>query len=164
MAIAKIEPTGCTVHKGKVQLRFSFYLEPSDPRYEEQYVQVPIIPEGGYPGEVDAEGSPIDIGHYNNWHESLPKKWQNNPFHNHFVYVDPDTPDAEINQLLTESLEEFFGIWTQGKDIPEMWKTKPLKSKRRFVAGDVSSRNIGKCQAKVEDIITRISDFEARKK
>lgn len=160
MAIGKIEPTGCTVRKGKVQLRFSFYLEPGDARYEEHHVQVPIIPEGGYPGEVNAEGAPVDQDHYNSWLESLAKKWQDNPFHNHFVYVDADATDAEIRQLMTESLEEFWGIWANGEDILKAWKAKPLKSKRRFVAGDMSSRNVRRCRQKVEDIVERASGFQ----
>ncbi len=160
MAIGKIEPTGCTVRKGKVQLRFSFYLEPGDARYEEHHVQVPIIPEGGYPGEVNAEGAPVDQGHYNSWLESLAKEWQDNPFHNHFVYVDADATDAEIRQLMTESLEEFWGIWANGEDILKAWKAKPLKSKRRFVAGDMSTTNMKRCRQKVEDIVERASGFQ----
>lgn len=163
MAVGKIEPTGCTVRRGKVQIRFSFYLEPDDPRYEEHHVLVPIIPPEGYLGEVDAGDSPIDLDDYSAWIESLPKEWQNNPFHNHFVYVDADTPDAEIKQLLAESLEEFFSIWAENKDILEAWRTQSLKSKRRSVAGDMSNRNIKKCQNRVKIIISRISDFEVRK-
>jgi len=154
MAIGKIEPTGCAVHKGKVQLRLSFYLEPGDPRYEEHHVQVPIIPEGGYPGEVDAEGSPVDQDHYNSWLESLPKVERDNPFHNHFVYVDADATDDEIEQLLVESLEEFFGIWAGGEDILKAWKPK-----EGFVPGGMSDKNKQKCQRKVEDIIGRASEF-----
>jgi len=160
MAIGKIEPTGCAVHKGKVQLRLSFYLEPSDPRYEEHHVQVPIIPEGGYPGEVNAGGLPVDQDAYDNWLESLPKEWRDNPFHNHFVFVDADVTDAEIKQLLAESLEEFYGIWARGEDILKVWKESPLKSKKPFVPGDMSDKNKQKCQQKVEDVVGRTSEFQ----
>lgn len=163
MAIGKIEPTGCTVRKGKVQLKFSFYLEPSDPRYEEHHIQVPIIPEGGYPGEVGADGSPVDQDAYNAWIESLPKEWQDNPFHNHFIYVDPDITEAEIKQLMAEALDEFFGIWTEGEDILKAWRTRPLKSKKHFVAGDLSDGNIKKCQSRVKAVTSRVLDFEVRK-
>lgn len=155
MAIAKIEPTGCAVYKGKVQLRLSFYLEPGDPRYEEHHVPVPITPEGGYPGEVDAEGSPVDQDRYNSWLESLPKEWRDNPFHNHFVYVDVGAKDAEIEQLLEDSLKEFLGIWAGGEDILKAWK--PPKS---FVAGDMSTKNKRKCQGKVDDIVKRVTEFQ----
>ena len=166
MPIAKIEPTGCTVRKGKVQLRFSFYLEPGDARYEEQHVQVPIIPEGGYPGEVDAEGTPLDQEHYNSWLESLPKQGQDNPFHNHLVYVDADTPDAEIKQLLTETLEEFYGIWAEGADINKEWKVRPLKARQHFNksrAGfdrEASKSKVKQCENRVKTIKERVAEFE----
>lgn len=163
MTIAKVEPTGCIVRKGKVQLRFSFYLEPGDARYEHHHVQAPIIPGGGYPGEVDADGMPVDQEHYNSWLESLPKKWQDNPFHNHFVYVDADTSDAEIKQLMAESLEEFYRIWAEGEEILEAWRTKPLKSKKRFEPGDKSKKNEQKCQNKVDDIKKRVVEFEVKR-
>lgn len=155
MAIAKIEPTGCCVYKGKVQLRFNFYLEPGEPRYKEHYIQVPIIPEEGYIGEVDTEGYPVDMEGYNNWLESLPKKWQNNPFHNHFVYVAASSTDNEIRQLLTESLVEFLGIWGTKKNILDVWKPKG-----RFVAGDMSSQNINNCHLKANYIKTNALIFQ----
>lgn len=154
MSYAKIESSGCTVQKGKVQLRFSFYLEPDDPRYEEYHIQVPIIPPEGYQGEVSARDRPVDTDDYNQWRESLPKEWQNNPFHNHFVYVDPDTTDTEIKQLMAESLDEFFAIWGRGEDILKVWKPKG-----RFVAGDSLPANARKCQQRVEDIRGRDSEF-----
>jgi hypothetical protein len=161
MAYGIIEPTGCVACMGKVQLRIAMYLEPDDSRYEEHHVQVPIMPEGGYPGEVDAEGAPVDQEHYNSWLESLPKEWRDNPFHNHFVYVDADVTDGEIKQLLAESLEEFYGIWAEGEDILRAWKERPLKSKRGFVAGNMSDKNTKKCQRKVEDVIERALEFRA---
>lgn len=158
MAIARIEPTGCCVHKGKIQLRFSFYLEPSDPRYEEHHIKVPIIPAEGYPGEVDAMGNLVNIEDYINWTETLPKEWQNNPFHNHFVYVDADVTDGKIKQLIRESYDEFFGIWGKGKDILKVWRPEG-----KLVPGDMSANNINKCQNKVTDITKRVKDFELRR-
>lgn len=150
-----IEPSGCAVRKGKVQIRFSFYLEPGDARYDEHHVQVPIIPPEGYPGEVDELGSPKDLGAYNTWLESLSKEWQNNPFHNHFVYVDPDVTDEEIRKLMRDHLQEFYGIWGKGQDVLSVWK-----SKGRLVLGDMSSENISRCEGKVLDIRNRASAFE----
>lgn len=163
MAIGKIEPTGCCVHKGKVQLRFSLYLELGDARYEEHHVQVPIIPPEGYPGQVDGDGEPVNRDDYNNWLESLPKEWQNNPFHNHFVYVDANTPNAEIKLLMAQGLDEFYGIWAEGEDIPKAWRERPLKSKKPFIAGDLSERNIEECENRVKTILSQVSDFEVRK-
>lgn len=154
MAIAKIEVTGISVRKGKVQLRFSFYLKPTDARYEEHHIQVPIIPEGGYPGEVDERGTPIDIEDYDKWIESLPKKWVTNPFHNHFVWVSPDTPDNEIKKLMQDSLAEFYGIWSGGEDILKVWQAK------REEAGDMSRENIHRCELRGLDIANRASEFK----
>lgn len=153
MAIGKIEPTGLGVRNGKVQLRFSFYLELNDPRYEEHYVQVSVIPEGGYLGKVNAEGDPIDMNNYDKWLEDLPKVWQNNPFHNHFEYVDAMTTDEEIRRLLTIRLIKFFSIWKHGGDILGVWTPKYL------VTGDISIQNINSCEVRVADIIKRIEEF-----
>lgn len=57
----KVEPSGCCERKGMVQVRFSFYLDPTDYGYDKHHIEVPVIPEGGYPGKVDEQGSPIDI-------------------------------------------------------------------------------------------------------
>ena len=164
MPIAKIEPSGCTVRKGKVQLRFSFYLELGDARYEEHHVQVPIIPEGGYPGKVGAMGRPVDREYYKSWRESLPKKWQTNPFHNHFVYVDIDTSDAEIKQLMAETLEEFFGIWAEGMGMLEAWKTRTPKARQHFNESrkqfDRDTSNVKECENKVKDIQGRVAEFQ----
>ncbi|GAI91699.1 unnamed protein product, partial [marine sediment metagenome] len=70
---------------------------------------------------------------------------------------------GEINRLMVESLEEFFAIWAKGGDILKAWETQRLKSKRPFIAGDMSPKNINKCQNKVKDITNRILDFEVRK-
>ena len=108
---ARIEPSGCGEFHGNVKVRFAFYLEPSDVKYEHTYGQVPIIPPEGYPGEVDAMGSPFDIDDYNVWIKGLPKKWQLVPFHNHFVYVDPDVAEAELQSLMAFHLPNFYEAW-----------------------------------------------------
>lgn len=156
MPIARIEPTGISVRNGKVQIRFSFYLDPTDARYEEHHVEVPIIPAEGYPGEVDEEGTPVDPEDYNKWIEGLPKKWQNNPFHNHFVRVSPDVTDEDVIKLLKDSLDEFYGIWSKGEDIVKVWKPKPE------TPGDMSPENIERCEVKALDIANRASEFEER--
>ncbi len=155
MPYAKLESSGCGIRMGRVQLRISMYLEPSDPYYDRHYVYVPVFPKGGYPGGVDEVCMPKSQADFDAWVLSLPHIWRNNPFHNHFVYVDPDITDSAIRQLLTESLNEFFDIWAKGKDILKVWKPK-----NRFKVGDMSPVNIANCQTKVEDIISRVSDLE----
>ena len=107
----KIEPTGCCERKGMVQVRFCMYLEPSDYGYDKHHIQVPVIPESGYPGELNDMGVPLDIGDYDSWLASLPKVWQDNPFHNHFVYVEPDTTDKEIMDIGGAFLKEAYTKW-----------------------------------------------------
>lgn len=155
MPIGRIEPTGISVRKGKVQIRFCFYLDPTDARYDEYHVQVPVIPEEGYSGKMDEKGNPIDPEDFNRWIESLPKKWQNNPFHNHFVRVSPDTTDREIRELMRDSLAEFYGIWSKGEDILRVWK-----SKGREIVGDISTENIERCELKALGIANRVSEFK----
>lgn len=123
--IAKIEPTGVVERKGLVQIRFSFYLELDDARYDEHHIQVPVIPPEGYLGEVDEMGIPADIDAYDTWIESLPKKWQNNPFHNHFIYVEPETSDDEIMDIGEGFLKEAYNKWASDKKLD--LKNKPVK-------------------------------------
>jgi len=155
--IAKVEPTGISVRRGKVQIRFSFYLELGDARYEEHHVWIPVIPPEGYPGEVDTEGNPIDDDVYNAWIDSLPKVWRANPFHNHFVRVSPDVTDGEIADLLRDSLAEFYGMWSKGEDIVRTWKRK-----RRETPGDMSDYNLYRCALKGLDIAKRAKALEHR--
>jgi len=152
----EIEISGIAVRKGRVQIRFSFYLEPGDARYEEHHVQVPVIPEGGYPGEMDDLG-PLDIEDYSKWEESLPKVWQNNPFHNHFEYVDADIADVDLVASLRENMDLFYSIWSKGQDILAVWK-----SKGALVPGDLSSENIARCELKALDVASRASELSVR--
>lgn len=180
MAYAKLETTGLAVRKGKVQIRFSFYLEPNDARYDEHHVQVPDPLsekwQKGYPG-VYGDMGPLDEKDYQKWYDSLPKIWQNNPFHNHFVYVDPDVTDGEISKLMREHLQEFYGLWAEGVDITKAWREMPLKAKQHFdetrkqfiSLEGISSKDFERyksrvkaCEAKVLDIKNRASAFEHR--
>jgi len=155
MPIAKLEPTGFSVRNGLVQLRFCFYLELGDARYSEHHIQMPVIPPEGYSGEVDEMGMPIDEDAYNAWEDGLPKVWQTNPFHNHFVRVSPDVTDAEIKKLMAGSLDEFYGIWSRSGDIGKEWIRPPKEA-----PGDISPENIERCELKALDIISRADSFE----
>lgn len=113
----KVEPNGCCERKGLVQIRFCMYLEPGDYGYEKHHIQVPLIPEGGYQGEIDKLGSPVDMENYQKWLDSLPKAWQLNPFHNHFIYVEPETSDEEIMDVGKAFLEEAYVKWACDKAL-----------------------------------------------
>lgn len=150
--LVRIEPSGVIERKGLVQIRFCFYLEPGDARYDEHHIQMPIIPPEGYPGDVDDMGRPLDIVAYKAWREGLPKKWQNNPFHNHFVLVEHNIPDGRIRKLMRDFLKEFYEMWSKGDKVT---------CHRELVGwGDMSSENIGKCKEKVLDIKNRALAFE----
>lgn len=113
MAYVKIEPSGCCEYKGLVQIRFCMYLEPKDYGYDRHHVTVPIIPEKGYEGKINNMGQPDDIDDYNKWIASLPATTQDNPFHNHFIYVTPDTTEKEIMDIGEAFLNEAYIKWGQ---------------------------------------------------
>ena len=109
MAYSKIEKSGCCERNGSVQVRFDLFLEPTDPRYLDTYIQVPDIPEKGYPfadSKLSEEA----------WLDSLPKKWQLNPFHSHFVYFDPDVTDEEIKAEMDFHLPNFYAAYQRYDD------------------------------------------------
>lgn len=109
----KIEPTGCCERKGMVQVRLAMYLDPEDYGYEKHRVQVPVFPEGGYTGKKDELGQPVSVEGYKAWVKGLPTVLQNNPFHNHFIYVEPDTSDEEIMDIAEAFLHEAYIKWAQ---------------------------------------------------
>jgi len=111
MAIVKIEPSGCCERHGLCQIRLAMYLEETDYAYERHYVYVPVLPEGGYPGLVDAKGNPLDKADYDGWLARLPHIWRVNSFHNHFLHLEPDVTDAEIMASAEHHLPNFYQAW-----------------------------------------------------
>jgi len=121
----KVEPSGCCERKGLVQIRFCMYLDEGDYGYNAHHVQVPVMPEEGYKGDVDGEGRPKDEKDYQKWIDSLPKIWQTNPFHNHFIYVEPDTTDDEIMDIGEAFLQEAYIKWAREEKLD--LKNQPIK-------------------------------------
>lgn len=124
----KIEPSGCCERYGSVQVRFSMYLDEEDARYEEHHIYVvdqscPIW-QAGYKGAIDEEGRPVDYTDYEEWVDTCHHIWRDNPFHNHFVYADPDVTEAEIQSLAEFHLANFYEAWQQGKTIRSGWDVK----------------------------------------
>jgi len=158
----EIEPSGCTERRGLVQIRFAMYLSPSDYGYDVHHVQVPVIPEGGYPGETkrityrdvmdedlgliavsfdDPAGEatvPVDSDAYDTWYAGLPRVWQTNPFHNHFIYVEPDTPDNEIMDIGEAFLHEAYTKWASDEK-PDL-KNPPVAFPATFDSGALATR------------------------
>lgn len=106
----RIEPSGCCERKGLVQIRLSMYLEPDDYGYEKHHVQIPDFNSAKYDGEIK-NCIPADGEHFSKWAENLPKVWQNNPFHNHFIYVEPDITLGEIEAMAEAFLHEAGFKW-----------------------------------------------------
>jgi len=111
----EIEPTGCCERKGMRQIRLCFYLDPGDARHNEHHVNVPVYPKDGYPGEKGLQGEAKSDADFKSWRDSLPKKYQNNPFHNHFIRVPLDATDEEIAKQAEALLPQFYGKWSRGE-------------------------------------------------
>ena len=60
----KFNPTGTHLHKGHLKIRLDVYPDVTAKTYPLHHIQVPVIPEAGYPGEVDKFGAPIDRADY----------------------------------------------------------------------------------------------------
>lgn len=128
-----------------VQIRYCLYLDPDDYGYDKHYVEVPIIPEEGYQGKVGEMGVPIDQDDYDKWFSELPTEMQNNPFHNHFVQVEPDITDAEILYIGEVALIEAKRKWD--KDEKVLVKNEPFQ---RIEFPTVE--RLSECQDKLDDI------------
>jgi len=110
----KVNPTGCNERKGLVEVRYDLYLDPTDYGYPEHYVQVPVMPEGGYPGKVDAMVAPVDQEDYAKWFAGLERAWQNNPFCCHFCQFEPEVTDEEILFVGELALDMAYKNWQAG--------------------------------------------------
>jgi hypothetical protein len=142
-----VDPSGTCERKGMVQVRLSMYLYPGDYGYEKQYVQIPVFPEEGYPGEISEGGSPVDAGEYESWVNGLPKEWVNNPFHNHFIYVEPTVSDEEIMNMAEMYLKEAYEQWSNNEAID-------LKNPVIFWPSTVDEERLAAVEAKVQYLKT----------
>ena len=143
----KVEPSGCCERRGMVQVRLSMYLDEGDYGYEKHHIQVPVIPEGGYPGKWDAEGSPVDTKDFDKWLKKLPKVWQNNPFHNHFIQVEPDTTDEEIMDIAEAFLHEAGIKWSTNSKLDLVNDSLPFRKPK-----DIDAKRMKDCEDKVKHL------------
>ena len=128
----KVNITGCSERKGLVEVRYDLYLDPTDERYSEHYVQVPVIPKGVYTGKVDEEGSPVDQVDYDKWLDGLKKVYQHNPFCCHFCQFEPTVTDAEIEYVGKLALDMAYKNWVNNnlkanKNLPVTFSANPTK-------------------------------------
>jgi hypothetical protein len=158
----EIEKSGIHVRDGLVAVRFAFYCEPFDARYNEHHIQVPVIPEGGYQGKVDEGGSPVDPKDYDEWEKELPHIWQNNPFHNHFDLVSADITDTELQQLMAKRLANFGKAWSEGiaSDVRGETLRQIDKGWDRNDKHNKTKAGYDRCAIKGLDIAARIDSFK----
>ena len=121
----KVNITGCQERKGLVEVRYDLYLDPTDERYSEHYVQVPVIPKEGYTGKVDEMGSPVDQADYDKWLAGLKTTYQHNPFCCHFCQFEPTVTDAEIEYVGKLALDMAYKNWVN--DNLKANKNQPVK-------------------------------------
>jgi hypothetical protein len=112
-----INESGCCIKKGMSQIRLDMFLDEKDYGYDRRYVEVPDMSKEKYPGKVDDNGNPVDMIDYQKWVDSLPKKWQLNPFHVHFIKVHPDTSEKEIMDIADAFLQEAYIKWACDQKI-----------------------------------------------
>jgi hypothetical protein len=98
------EKSGTHVHKDQLKARLDFYPEIGEKSYTQNYVNVPVIPEKGYPGKVDKDGNPANQKDYDTWLAGLPHIWQLNPCLSVFVAVDQNI----TKQVLTEFCNDIY--------------------------------------------------------
>ena len=142
----KFNPSGTHIHKGFLKVRIDLYPEPTDKTYAIHHIQVPVIPEKGYQGEVDAEGSPVDQNDYNNWIDSLPRVWQLNPCLCHFVKIDADTPldDTLIRQVFDKDTVLQVDDALSKSDIPKLQQAMKTKfgNGHKVFSADIDAINL----------------------
>ena len=110
----EVNTSGVCERKGMVQIRLSMYLGINDVGYSKHHIYVTDFSKDTYIGKLNEDGSPVDQKDYDLWVASLPKIWVNNPFHNHFIYVEPTATDKEIMDLAETYLEQAYTQWSKG--------------------------------------------------
>ena len=153
----EIEKTGCCERKGMVQIRYAFYLDQDDYGYEKCHVQVPVLPEGGYKGEVDKDGAPVDMTDYQKWIDGLEKVWIDTPFHNHFSYFEPTDTEEKIKQTGMDLCKQAGLKWNRD-EVPN------LKNLTVSFPKTVSAKRKSDCETKLASLKSKnISESVAKK-
>ncbi len=153
MAYAKINKSGCVERHGNVQVRIDFYLEPTDPRYNDTYIDVPVL---------DKKGEPTGK-----------TKKQLNPFHSHFIYFSPEATEAEILKEAEYHLPNFYTAfqnqWDKYKGgMRHGWDTatrvRPARKDKTLSSKDYEAVRLS-CEAKITKLTeasTSVNDLAGR--
>jgi hypothetical protein len=146
----KINPTGCSEKKGMVQVRYDLYLDPTDERYAEHHIQIPVIPPGGYPGQMNGP-VPADPVAYKAWLDGLPKEWQDNPFCCHFCQFDPTVKDKDLEDFGTAILLKAYDKW-------KIDKLNEVKNDPIAFPSTVDDKRKSDCEKRITEIKTKYKD------
>ncbi len=102
---------------GMINISANLYLEEGDIGYDkymaEHHIQVPVIPEGGYPGEMK-EGSPVNKEDYQKRFDGLEKVWKLNPFCNHSIQFDVAMLEPDYDEFTVEERIMYCFEWALG--------------------------------------------------
>lgn len=205
---AVIEPTGTSVRRGAVQIRIDLFLDEQDARYNECHLWVVDTDsaeyKAGYSGstmpdweyKVDEEGHPLDEEEYKRWkaeydlatteyqawQDSLPHKWQDAPFHSHFIQLTPDATDEDVKKEVRKVLDGFGSEYEKNGDLVAYYhrnkkrhyapfnvdaKTEALvfnalrEGKVPQIVGETMSKHLVRSAIKGLDIAARKDEFKA---
>lgn len=135
MPYAKLNKSGCEERKGNVKIRLDFFLEPSDPRYNDTYLPI-----------IDPEtGSPTD-------------EYQIVPFHSHFVHFSPDVTIEDIKVEIDFHLSNFYKAFQDRWDEVNGGMRHGWATEKRKRPSDYSkdALRVAQCQT-VVDTLTEFS-------
>jgi len=94
------EPSGTHLKGDSLKIRLDLFPDVGEKSYAQNYVYVPVIPVGGYPGKVGADGSPASQKAYDTWLAGLPHIWRLNPCLSVFVRVDENITSELLTQFI----------------------------------------------------------------
>ena len=84
---------------------------------------------------------------YEKHHVKIDGEWQDNPFHNHFIYVEPDTTDKEILDIAEAFLHEAGVKWATDSKLDLVNDALPFKKPEV-----ITDARIEACEAKVKQL------------
>ena len=115
MSYFKVEKSGCVVDRGLCQVRYDLFLDPEDYKYSEHHIQVPIMPEGGYPRQKEMSDAQKAL---QDFMQSTPKDAKGVPIITHKKY-------AELPEVLAVQAEqEAYTTWRNS--LPTQWQNNPF--------------------------------------
>ena len=81
---------------------------------------------------------------YNEHFVEVDEMWQNNPFHNHFIYIEPDMIDDDLMDEAEKLCKDAYKEWEKNKQPNIKNKKKPYKER--------TPERIAECGIKVQHL------------